>query len=265
MTPLTEARSLTSQIGTQPKLISIELSNSQGKRYGEGDREALIVHAAWTTDIEPLAIGKGTAESPQVKTESGDLIWFGEKPAKGKHQSIATSTCDKSEKARHLIMPLLLPSDNGDVRLVISHHSIHDPVIEARLKTQLLGRHHFIRNDREVDVNVVDIQLVHEGLGAFWLASELNQLKRGDALVVEIGYRTTESWIVDEYGNPERGTPVQMGVFELASSIANDPTVRNALILDLHSAEKVTDTQIAIALKNDRLLVIMMYNYPFVS
>jgi hypothetical protein len=253
MTPLTEARSLNTQLGHSPKLISIEISNSQGKRYGEGDREALIVHAAWTSDIEPLAIGKGTAESPQIKTDRGDLIWFGEKPAKGKHQSIATSFSDKSEMARHLIMPLLLPSDNGDVRLVISHHSIHDPVIEARLKTQLLGRHHFIRNDREVDVNVVDVRLVHEGIGAYWLASDIGQLKRGDALVVEIGYRTTESWIVDSEGNPERGEPIQMGVFDLATSISNDPTIRAALINDRHSAERVTDTQIAIALKHDHL------------
>ncbi|MCY6492111.1 ParM/StbA family protein [Leptolyngbya sp. GGD] len=258
MTPLTELKTLNSQTGTQPKLISIEISNSQGKRYGEGDREPLIVHSAWTHTVDRVSRGKGTQSSPQIQTQDDGLVWFGEIPALGEHQSIATLGKDKSEIARFLLYPLLREDDNGGahdghLRIVMSHHSYFDPEIQRRIEKQTLGRHQFTRNGRDIDVIVDSVDLVPEGVGAYWLASELGQLNSGYSLTIEIGYRTTEVWLVNDAGEPIKGEPIQFGVFNLASAIASDDEVRSALLGTTDTPKQVRDSQIAIALKQGKI------------
>ncbi|BAS54251.1 hypothetical protein NIES2135_04980 [Leptolyngbya boryana NIES-2135] len=252
------ALSLRNKVGYSSKLISIEISNSQGKRYGEGDINPLIVHSAWTHTIDRVARGKGTQSSPQIQTKDGETIWFGEMPALGEHQSIATLGRDKSEMAAFLLMPLLLPEDNGGahgghLRIVMSHHSYFDPAVKQRIEDQILGRHQFTRNGREVDVIVDSVELVPEGVGAYWLASELNQLKSGYTLSIEIGYRTVEVWLLDDAGEPIKGEPIQFGVFNLASAISSDDEVRTALLGTTDTPKTVKDTQIAIALKQGKI------------
>ncbi len=241
--------------GNLPKLISIEISNSQGKRYGEGDQAALMVHSAWTHTVDRVSRGKGTHSSPQIVTSKGDLVWFGETCVLGEHQSIATQAKDKSEIAGFLLQPLLLPVDsggahNGRLHVVMSHHSYFDPAIQAKIEQQVLGRHHFYRNGAEINVIVDAVSLVPEGVGAYWLASELGKLKSGYTLTIEIGYRTTEVWLVNEAGEPVKGEPMQCGVFNLASAIAADDDVRRTLLGTSNTPKQVNDSQIALALKH---------------
>lgn len=252
------ALALRNKLGHEPKLISIEISNSQGKRYGEGDKDPLIVHSAWTHTIDRVSRGKGTQSSPQIQTNDGESVWFGETTALGDHQSIATLGKDKSEIAKFLMMPLLLPSDNGGahdghLRIVMSHHSYFDPTVKQRIESQILGRHQFTRNGQSVDVTVDAVDLVPEGVGAYWLASELGQLKPGYSLTIEIGYRTTEVWLVDDAGEPIKGEPIQFGVFNLASAIASDDEVRIALLGTTDTPKQVKDSQIAISLKQGKI------------
>lgn len=258
MTPLTETKLLNSRLSSQPKLVSVEISNSENKRYGEGDRDPLIVRSAWTHTIDRVSRGKGTQSSPQIQTPDGELIWYGETPALGEHKSIATLSKDKSEVAKFLLMPMLLPSDNGGahnghLRLVMSHHSFFDPTVKAQIESQVLGRHQFNRNGQLVDVTVDSVELVPEGVGAYWLASELKQLNPGYSLIVEIGYRTTEVWLVDDSGEPIKGDPLQFGVYNLASAIAADDAIREAVLGTASTPKQVSDTQISIALKHDRI------------
>lgn len=244
--------------GILPKLISIEISNSQGKRYGEGDRDTLMVHSAWTHTVDRVSRGKGTHSNPQIVTEAGELIWFGETPALGEHQSIATQAKDKSEIAGFLLKPLLLPSDSGGahsgkLHIVMSHHSYFDSEVKTTIEREILGRHQFTRNGEAVDVTVEAVELVPEGAGAYWLATELGQLKSGYTLTIEIGYRTTEVWLMDESGDPVKGEPIQFGVFNLAQAIAADDEVREALLGTTHTPKQVKDSQISIALKTDHI------------
>lgn len=263
------AIALQNKLGIQPKLISLELSNSQGKRYGEGDKDALIIHSAWTHNVDRVSRGKGTHSSPQIQHD-GSLVWFGETPALGEHQSIATLGKDKSELAAFLLRPLLLPSDNGGahdgrLRIVMSHHSYFEPEVKARIESQVLGRHYFSRNGQPIDVFVESLELVPEGIGAYYLASELGQLKPGYSLTIEIGYRTTELWLVNEEGSILLGEPIQFGVYNLASAIANDDEVRRALLGSASTVNTVRDTQVAIALKQNRIAKMTQHQWESVK
>lgn len=247
-----QASRLSQKVGDAPKVIAIELSNSQGKRYS-GSGEVLIVQAAWTHTIDRVARGKGTMTSPQLVIDN-EPVWFGDIPAQGEHTSIANSAKDKAELADFLLKPLLLPEDNGNVHLILSYHSTFNHDLCDLLRHKVLGIHHFLRNGQQVAVNVTGVTLIPEGLGAFWLALSNDAIAARKTLVVECGYRTTEAWIVTAEGEIIGGEPLEdLGVYYLAQEIAQDDGVRAAILGSTVTSKQVNPTQIGIALRTGEI------------
>lgn len=233
----------------ETQTIAIELSNSQGKRY-DGTGDPLIVQAAWTHTIPRTARGKGTNTSPQLVTmPKSERVWFGELAAEREHQSVANSARGKAELARFLLMPLLLPSDMGDLKLVMSYHSLFDREAVDQLEA-VKGFYRFTRNGSEVCCNVSDIELVPEGMGAYWLGCEDGNLSPNlKTLAVELGYRTSEVWVIKD-GEIVAGEPIEeLGVYNLAKEIADDDIIRASILGSVSGSASVNPSQIAIALK----------------
>lgn len=260
-----QASRLSQKLGDRPKVIAVELSNSQGKRFSATDPEVLIIQAAWTHTIDRVARGKGTQTSPQLVID-GEPVWFGEIPAQGDHTSIANLTKDKSEASGFLLKPLLLPEDSGDVHLICSYHSTFNTELCEAIKRQLMGVHRFIRNGQEVAVNVTGVTLIAEGLGAFWLALSNDAIARKKTLVVECGYRTVEAWIVTGDGDIIGGDVLEdFGVYYLASEIAADDHIRAAILGSATTSRQINPTQIAIALKTGELAKVSKPQWEAIS
>lgn len=242
--PKIEAESATS------KLIAMEISNSQNKRY-DGTGEPLIVQSVWKDKIPPISKGKGTETSPQIVTKTHQY-WIGEMAANGDHISVANTAQDKSCHTRLLLSSLLLPTDRT-VKLVMSYHSPFDTEAINRIKQDCLGVHNFIRNGKEVRVTVSDVEIVPEGIGALWLARQ-NGVPEVNTLTVELGYRTGEPWIINAEGQIIGGQPLEdLGIYYLCRSISDDESVRAAILGMINSSRQVNPSQIAIALRTGTL------------
>lgn len=235
---------------TKPKLIAVEISNSQNKRY-DGTGEPLIVQSVWKDKIPLISKGKGTETSPQVVLQSNQY-WFGEMAANGEHISVANTAQDKSCYVRLLLSSLLLPTDR-EVRLVMSYHSPFNTEAVDRIKHACLGVHSFVRNGKDVRVTVTDVEIVPEGIGALWLARQ-NGVPETTTLTVELGYRTGEPWIVSAEGQIIGGQPLEdLGIYHLCRSIADDESVRATILGMITSSRQVNPSQIAIALRTGTL------------
>ena len=228
------------------KLVAIEISNSQNKRY-DGSGEPLIVQSVWKDKIPLISKGKGTETSPQIATKTRQY-WFGEMAANGEHISVANTAQDKSCYVRLLLSSLLLPTDRT-VKLIMSYHSPFDTEAIERIKQDCLGVHSFVRNGKDVRVTVSDVEIVPEGIGALWLARK-NGVPEATTLTVELGYRTGEPWIVNAEGQIIGGQPLEdLGIYYLCRSIADDESVRAAILGMITSSRQVNPSQIAIALR----------------
>lgn len=235
---------------SQPKLVAIEISNSQNKRF-DGNGQPLIVQSVWKDKIPLISKGKGSETSPQVMI-GHNQYWFGEMAANGDHISVANTAQDKSCHVRLLLSSLLLPSDRV-IRLVMSYHSPFDTAAVNRIKQDCLGVHSFIRNGKDVRVTVADVEVVPEGIGALWLARE-NGVPSVNTLAVELGFRTGEPWIVNAEGQIIGGQPLEdLGIYNLCRDIAQDDSVRAVILGTITSSRQVNPSQIAIALRTGTL------------
>ena len=99
------------------------------------------------------------------------------------------------------------------------------------LKEQLLGIHNFVRNGIDFHINVESVDVVREGMGAYWYAkSEGHIPDSGYTIVIDIGGGTWLTRLVDGDGEViDENVMNRGGAYELAVSISFDRRLTDAL------------------------------------
>jgi hypothetical protein len=99
------------------------------------------------------------------------------------------------------------------------------------LKEQLLGWHRFKRNGIEFHVQVQQVKVEREGMGAYYYAKTLGLIpSNGYTIVVDIGGGTWLTRLVDAEGEViDENVMDRGGAYELATSISFDKRLTNAL------------------------------------
>ena len=202
------------------RLVSFENSNSFLKRYdSEG---TLVIQAGYREN--PSDAAHTDDENPIVIIDGKTPRWYGSIACQGQH--VRSFERSKIETAREAFAACLRSSDDGrDLIVIASYWDKKDfPAMSKALK----GAYRVIRNGVEIFCNVTQVLTVEEGIGSYW--SVHNRLEPGQTFLLEIGFKTAEEWVIDDEGRIIDGRPVtQLGIFNLVTAIANDPTVRGTL------------------------------------
>ncbi|MEO0409633.1 MAG: hypothetical protein AAF289_20015, partial [Cyanobacteria bacterium P01_A01_bin.135] len=140
--------------------------------------------------------------SPLIELPDGTRYHFGAQAYKYRRQQ-QTVIENKIELARlHLytcLEPLNGVSSSFPVSLQLStpEPSKH----RDALKEQLLGVHEFTRNEIDFCVNVEEVNVVREGMGAYWCAKNEGHIPNsGYTIVIDIGGGTWLTRLVDGEG-----------------------------------------------------------------
>ncbi len=202
------------------RLVSFENSNSFLKRHdSEG---TLIVQAGYREN--PSDNARADDQNPIIIMDGKSPRWYGERACQGAH--VRSFERSKIETAREAFAACLRSTDRGrDLIVVASYWDLKEfPAMARALK----GHYRVLRNGEEIQANVTEVRMVHEGIGSYQLLQP--RLNAGKTLLLEIGFGTAEEWIVDEEGFVEDGRPVtSLGILNLVNAIANDATVRAVL------------------------------------
>jgi len=99
------------------------------------------------------------------------------------------------------------------------------------IRQQLLGFHEFRRNGLDYRVNVEQVEVEREGMGAYRYAQRLNLIPNsGYTIVIDIGGGTWLTRLVDEEGEViDENVMDRGGAYELATSISFDRRITDEL------------------------------------
>lgn len=202
------------------RLVSFENSNSFLKRHdSEG---TLIIQAGYREN--PSDFAHSDDENPIVIIDGKTPRWYGSIACQASH--VRSFERSKIDTAREAFAACLRSSDDGkDLNVIASYWDKKD---FSAMSEALKGHYRVIRNGVEIVCNVTTVNVVEEGIGSFY--SVRSSLDYGQTLLLEIGFKTAEEWVIDENGRIIDGRPVtQLGIFNLVIAIANDPTIRSNL------------------------------------
>lgn len=210
----------TGQLSKHQRLVSFENSNSFLKRHdSEG---TLVIQAGYR--LNPSDAAHSDDENPIVIIDNQRPRWYGSIACQGQH--VRSFERSKVETAREAFAACLRESDHGKDLTVVTAHWDHKDF--PAMKEALLGQYNVVRNGRQIQTVVTGVQVIAEGVGSFHTVK--SQLKPGQTLLLEIGFKTAEEWILDDEGRILDGRPVsQLGILNLVAAIANDPTIRSTL------------------------------------
>jgi hypothetical protein len=202
------------------RLVSFENSNSWLKRHDEEGTK--VVQAGYK--LNPNAVEQRTRDeqNPIVVVAGQPPRMYGVKACTGNYTPM--NGLSKLETARDSFTALLRSTDHErDLVVVASHWDIeHIDTLEAALK----GKYKAIVNGTEIRCNVISVVTVEEGMGSYHAVQ--NQLKPGSTLVIEMGFGTCETWLVDQDGNPYDGQAIdKLGISNLCSELAQDIQIRS--------------------------------------
>lgn len=210
----------TRQTGKHPRLVSFENSNSWLKRHD--DEGTLVIQAGYK--LNPNAVEQRTRDeqNPIVVVAGQPPRMYGVKACTGNYTPM--NGLSKLETARDSFTALLRPTDHErNLVVVASHWDIEH--IDA-LETALKGQYKAIVNGQEIRCNVTSVVTVEEGMGSYHAVQ--SQLKPGSTLVIEMGFGTCETWLVDQDGTPYDGQAIdKLGISNLCSELAQDAQIRS--------------------------------------
>ena len=170
---------------------------------------------------------KPLKNSPIVELEDGTRYHFGHQAFKYAAQE-QTITQDKALLAK-LHFYAALETTQGDLRLLISHHS--PDYYAPSLKKSLLGKHAFKRNGILHQVNVVSVEVIPEGLGAYWSAQQAELTPdSGYTIVIDLGGSSWLYRVIDSEGDIiAQDVGDRFGSYHLAKQIAADERLKTPL------------------------------------
>ncbi|MBD2025248.1 hypothetical protein [Leptolyngbya sp. FACHB-711] len=170
---------------------------------------------------------KALRNSPIIEFEDGTRYHVGHQAFKYASQE-QTVTTDKAQLAR-LHFYSAIAQTAGDVRLIVSHHS---PEVYAHVLTaSLAGKHSFKRNGQQHQVNVVNVEVVPEGIGAYWQAQAAGFTSNsGYSIVLDLGGSSWLYRVIDADGDIIAGdVGDRFGSYHLAKQIAADDRLKTPL------------------------------------
>lgn len=229
-------------IASRTRLVSFENSNSFLKRH---DTEGtLVIQAGFR--INPNRNAHTDDQNPIVIL-GNEKRWYGSIACQGDH--IRSFERSKVETQREAFSACLRPSDNGQNLIVVAAH--WDLAEFDAIKKSLAGPYDVTRNGHRIRCTVSQVIMTLEGLGSY--ESVKSRLSHGSSLLFEVGFATGEEWVIDERGRIVDGRPSsKLGILNLVTAIANDPSVKAALGHG-DSAETMNLCLISAALQSDRL------------
>ena len=170
--------------------------------------------------------------SPLIELSDGSRYHFGAQAYKYRRQQ-QTVIENKIELARLHLYACLDPINDSlsefPLNLLVStpEPNKHGDA----LREQLLGEHHFVRNDIEFNVNVQSVDVSREGMGAYYYAQSQGQIPHtGYTIVIDIGGGTWLTRLVDADGEViDENVMNRGGSYELAVSISFDRRLTDAI------------------------------------
>lgn len=215
-----ETQTKTYKAVKHPRLVSFENSNSWLKRHD--DLGTLVVQAGYKLNPNLVEQRTRDEQNPIVVVAGQPPRMYGVKACQGNYTPM--NGLSKLETARDSFTALLRPSDHErDLVVIASHWDVeHIESLEAALK----GKYNAFVNGKEIVCNVISVVTVEEGMGSYHAVK--SQLKPGSTLVIEMGFGTCETWLVDEDGIPYDGQAIdKLGLSNLCSELAQDAHVRS--------------------------------------
>lgn len=169
--------------------------------------------------------------SPLIEMPDGNRYHFGAQAYKYRRQQ-QTVIENKIELARLHLYACLDPINDSlsefPLNLLVS---TPEPSKHAdALRDQLLGKHQFVRNDVEFNVDVQSVDVSREGMGAYYYAQSQGQIPHtGYTIVIDIGGGTWLTRLVDADGEViDENVMNRGGSYELAVSISFDRRLTDA-------------------------------------
>ncbi len=170
--------------------------------------------------------------SPLVELSDGTRYHFGAQAYKYRRQQ-QTVIENKIELARLHLYACLEPLNGMSSEFSLQLHlSTPEPGKHGEaLKKELRGLHEFTRNGIEFRVNVENVTVEREGMGAYWYAKNQGFIpNQGYTIVVDIGGGTWLTRLVDGEGEViDENVMNRGGSYELAVSISFDRRLTDAL------------------------------------
>jgi len=169
---------------------------------------------------------KAYENSPVIEA-NGTRYHFGTQANKySSHEK--TVVADKALLAR-LHLYACISATEGSFKLVLSHHS--PDLVADDLRKALIARHQFTRNGKQHDITVKAVEVVHEGLGAYWAAKQAGFVPpTGHTILIDLGGGTWLSRVIDSDGEIIASNVAdRMGAYALASQIAHDSRLKDGL------------------------------------
>lgn len=235
------------------RLVSFENSNSWIKRHdSEG---TLLVQAGYREN--PNANSLTDDENPIVIVSGSRPRWYGEIACQGNHTKLHGR--NKVETAREAFTATLRPSDDGCDLIVIASHW-DKPALES-LKAALTGQYKVTRNGKEIRCTVTQVLPVLEGIGSYEAVKD--RLKPGSTLLIEVGFGTSEQWVIDSKGRIISGQTVdEFGISRLCQAIAQDSNIRS---LCSDNAGSVNPSLISQALREESIGRVKAENWKVIK
>ncbi|HEY9695904.1 MAG TPA: hypothetical protein V6D10_01345 [Trichocoleus sp.] len=170
---------------------------------------------------------KELKNSPIVELEDGARYHVGHQAFKYASQEQTVLT-DKAQLAK-LHFYSAIETIQGDIRLVVGHHS--PEAYAGVLQRSLAGHHSFKRNGILHQVNVVSVEVVPEGIGAYWSAEQAGLTPdTGYTIVIDLGGSSWLYRVVDQDGDIIAGdVGDRFGSYHLAKQIAADDRLKTPL------------------------------------
>ena len=165
-----------------------------------------------------------TKNSPIIEA-NGSRYHFGVK-AYEYRTAEKTVITDKALLAR-LHLYACMEATQGSYRLVLTHHS--PEMVTDDLRRALVAKHDFARNGIPHSVIVKAVEVVPEGMGAYWAARQAGFITPdGYTIVIDIGGGTWLYRVVNASGEIIDGDVFdRMGAYSVASQIAHDNRLRS--------------------------------------
>ena len=224
------------------RLVSFENSNSWLKRHdSEGTK---IIQAGYLENPPQGTIG--TESSPVVLLTPGDRRWYGVTACRDLNH-VRTHGLSKIDTARASFAACLRPSDDQKDLIVIASH--WESAGFPALQKALMGAYRVFVNGHEINCKVIKVIPILEGLGSYHSAK--SRLQPGESLLIELGYGTAESWLLDEDGQ-QFGAPSaidSLGVYSVIREMQNDSLIRS---LAADGSAEVCSSLLSRALQSDR-------------
>jgi len=207
------------------KTVALDFGNYDLKSFdGSGTPRAIrSIHRKLPRGVNALIAKRN---SPIVSVD-GDRYHFGFQAAKySSHEQ--TARLDKALLAK-LHLYACLEATEGNYRLIVSHHS--PEVVAASLRQAMVGKHSYTRNGQPCTLTVKAVEVVPEGMGAYWAARQAGFVpSSGHTIVIDIGGGSWLYRVVDSDGDEiAQDVSDRLGSYALASQIAHDDRLKQPL------------------------------------